>query len=56
MLDLMGELHPARGEITGKGLSGGDVLSGEDGRWNETRKPDFKRGVAEPRSAQREIS
>jgi hypothetical protein len=50
MLDLMGELHPARGEITGKGLSG------EDGRWNETRKPDFKRGVAEPRSAQREIS
>jgi hypothetical protein len=35
MLDLMGELRPAGGEITGKGLSG------EDGRRNETRKTNF---------------
>jgi hypothetical protein len=38
MLDLMGELCPAGGEITGKGLSG------EDGRWYKSRKPDFRRG------------
>ena len=48
MRDLMGELRPAGGEITGKSLSG------EDGRWNETRETDFNAEHAKDTEKRRE--